>query len=171
MILTKTSVDNHLVKVEEDNEAILRVELDKAHLLAEVLDHHPGLPLLGLASQRVGSKLWLSRLEEEMPAHKKMIDRIVESLATFSGAFPDQGGEKADGRLAAPLTSTLLLPEPFNVKVFLETENSNLERNLAHRVRHLPSVHSQMFSFFALQELSGNCFDKHQHSSNDWLPA
>ena len=114
MIQTNTSVNDYLVKVEEDNEAILRVELDKAHLLAEVLDHHPGLPLLGLASQRVGSKLWLSRLEEEMPAHKKMIDRIVESLATFSGAFPDQGGEKADGRLAAPLTSTLLLPEPFN---------------------------------------------------------
>ena len=81
MILTKTSVDNHLVKVEEDNEAILRVELDKAHLLAEVLDHHPGLPLLGLASQRVGSKLWLSRLEEEMPAHKKMIDRNLSNLS------------------------------------------------------------------------------------------
>ena len=53
--------------MKEDNEAVLRVELDEAHLLAEVLDHHPRLGLLRLAGQRVGSELWHPRLEEEMP--------------------------------------------------------------------------------------------------------
>ena len=54
--------------MEEDNKAILRVELDEAHLLAEVLDDHPGLALLRLARQRVGPELWHARLEKEMPA-------------------------------------------------------------------------------------------------------
>ena len=57
--------------MKEDNEAVLRVELDEAHLLAEVLDHHPRLGLLRLAGQRVRPELWHPRLEEEMPEDEK----------------------------------------------------------------------------------------------------
>ena len=73
MILkTKTPVSNHhLVQMEEDNKAVLGVELDEAHLLAEVLDDHPGLRLLRLAGQRVRPELWHPRLEEEMPEDER----------------------------------------------------------------------------------------------------
>ena len=69
IVKTKTPVSNHhLVQMEEDNKAVLGVELDEAHLLAEVLDHHPGLPLLRLTRQWVGPELWHPRLEKKVPA-------------------------------------------------------------------------------------------------------
>ena len=70
IIIVTSNRNHHLVQMEEDNEAVLGVELDKAHLIAEVLDHHPGLALLRLTRQRVGPELWHPCLEEEMPAQE-----------------------------------------------------------------------------------------------------
>ena len=56
----------HLVEMKEDDKTVLGVELDETHLVAEVLDDHPGLGLLRLASQGICSQLWRPSLEEEM---------------------------------------------------------------------------------------------------------
>ena len=52
--------------MKEDDKTVLGVELDETHLVAEVLDNHPGLGLFRLASQGICSELWRPSLEEEM---------------------------------------------------------------------------------------------------------
>ena len=83
VVVMKTMTSNsnhHLVKMKEDNEVVLGVKLDKAYLLAEVLDHHPRLSLLRLTCQRVGPKLFHPCLEEEVPAQAVLKNHFMPQV-------------------------------------------------------------------------------------------